>query len=317
MPDQPIEVETVSCQGCGSSGPHPVVAAGPDYDNHACGDQEFSLAHCRRCSTFFLNPRPTAAMLPIIYGSESYYAYELSTTGNSIVLRARRKRDTAKVAQVLALLATPPAQLSVLDIGAGDGALLDAFHDAGVGRLAGLEIHEDAAARLSAKGFDGMYGRIETTTLPPESFDVVSMIQVIEHVAEPRDVIAKCRAALRPGGVLLLETPNMASWDRRFFRKRLWGGYHFPRHWTLWDIRSLPRLLEASGFTVRHVSTPAAAVQWAWSLNHVAQHLGAPPSLANLFGMQNPVILAALWGLEIVPSLLGRSANMRILARRA
>jgi SAM-dependent methyltransferase len=313
---EPIAVEDVRCQGCGAPGPYTPVAAGPDYDNHACGDQEFHLVRCPACGTYFLNPRPTAAMLPIIYGNNSYYAYEFSTEGNPIVVRARRRRDRAKVVQVLEHLRREPREMAMLDIGSGDGALLEAFAAAGVpaGRLFGLELEAGAVERLRRRGFQGILGRIESTDLGAGHFDAISMIQVIEHVADPLRVIEKCRAALKPGGVLLIETPNMASWDRPFFTGRLWGGYHFPRHWTLWDTESLPQLLGAHGFTVVHQSTPPAAVVWAWSLNHVAQYVGAPSWMADLFGLRNPVSLAALWALELLPSAFGRSANMRILA---
>jgi SAM-dependent methyltransferase len=319
MRSRPIRVEPVTCQGCGSSGPFVHVATGPDYDNHACGDQEFTLVRCSACATCFLNPRPTADMLPIIYSSESYYAYTFSSEGNPVVVRARQRRDGAKVTQVLRHLRRPPADLAVLDIGSGDGSLLEAFEAAGVpaAGLTGLELDTAAVTRLRGRGYAGITTRIEEADLGRDRFDVITMIQLIEHVADPLQVIDKCRAALRPGGVLLIETPNMASWDRPLFARRLWGGYHFPRHWTLWDTTSLPRTLEHHRFAVVHVSTPAAAVVWAWSLNHALQHISAPAWLANSFSMRNPAVLGLLWGLELLPSLLGRSANMRVLAVRA
>ena len=195
--------------------------------------------------------------------------------------------------------------------------IVDAFQAAGVpaNQLTGLELDAGAVERLRSRGFQGISARIEDADLGVAKFDVISMIQLIEHVADPVRVIERCRAALRPSGILLVETPNLASWDRPLFTRRLWGGYHFPRHWTLWDTASLPRLFDRSGFTVVHVSTPAAAALWAWSLNHVAQHVGAPAWAANLFGLRNPVLLAVLWALELLPSAFGRSANMRILAR--
>jgi SAM-dependent methyltransferase len=318
VPAPPIAVERVCCQGCGADGPSTVVATGPDYDNHACGDQEFMLVECGACGTYYLNPRPTAAMLPVIYASADYYAYEFSESGNPIVLAARRKRDGAKAARVLAQLRKGASSLSVLDIGTGDGALLEAFKLAGTPatRLTGLEIDAGAVTRLQRRGFAGVLGRIEDTVLAPQSLDVIAMTQVIEHVAEPRQVLARCHAALAPGGVLLIETPNMLGWDRRFFARRLWGNYHFPRHWTLWDTNTLPALLRAMQFDVVSVRTLPAAATWAWSLNHVAQHVGAPRWLANLFGFGNPVLLAGLWALDVLPSLLGRASNMQIIARR-
>jgi len=46
-------------------------------------------------------------------------------------------------------------------------------------------------------------------------------------------------------GALVVETPNLDSWDARLFKETWWGGYHIPRHWTLFDANSLRRLSNA------------------------------------------------------------------------
>ena len=312
----PVSVEQVSCPDCGADHGE-IVAAGPDFDNHACGDQEFTLVRCGACGTWYLNPRPTSDMLPVIYDAERYYAYSFSNRGNPVVLAARARRDQQKIAQILEQLPNGNSSPHVLDIGAGDGALLDAFRNAGVPahQLSGLDLEPGAVDRLRSRGYRAYLGCAEQLDFETGAFDVVTMIQVIEHVANPGDVLSRIHRALTPGGVVVLETPNLGSWDRRFFAGRTWGGYHFPRHWTLWDEQGLRRLLAKRGFEVVGVATPAAAVTWTWSVNHVLQDLRAPRRLAEFFSLSNPLALGFFWAIDLVPSLLRRSANLRVIAR--
>ena len=170
--------------------------------------------------------------------------------------------------------------------------------------------------RLNARGFRGLLTRAEEMDFPPDSFDVVTMIQVIEHVATPNKLVKHLGGMMSKGGILFFETPNMKSWDRRFFRKATWGGYHFPRHWTLWDPETMTRMLNDSGFDVVSITTPPSAVVWVWSVNHVMQAWFGNGRIARFFSMNNPFALALFWLLELIPSKLGRSANMRIIARR-
>lgn len=318
MPTKPISVEQVACPGC-SGNDCVLIAAGPDYDHHCCGDQLFNMVRCQACKTYYLNPRPTVDTLGVIYSPEEYYSYSFAERGSAWVLRARRLRDRSKVERALKHVERERKQVKVLDIGAGDGALLEVFESSGVpgSNLCGVDLEPWAVERLHARGFNGTLGRVEELKLPTESFDVVTMIQVIEHVADPQKVMRSVNRTLRPGGVFLLETPNMASWDRRFFAQKTWGGYHFPRHWTLWDLESIAWTLKQAGFDTVEVSTPPAAVTWTWSVNHALQEGKWPQKVSNFFTMNNPVALGIFWAIDVLPSLSRRSANMRVLARRA
>lgn len=312
-----VALEPVVCPCCDSS-ESSVAAVGPDYDCHTCGDQTFTLVQCAKCQTYYLNPRPTTAMLPQIYSADDYYSYSFADEGNSIVLKARLARDRQKVTGILAALNRPASGVRAIDIGAGDGSLLEAFRSAGAAgeNLFGAELAQHAVDRLNARGFRGLLTRAEEMDFPPDSFDVVTMIQVIEHVATPNKLVKHLGGMMSKGGILFFETPNMKSWDRLFFRKATWGGYHFPRHWTLWDPDTMTRMLNDSGFDVVSITTPPSAVVWVWSVNHVMQAWFGNGRIARFFSMNNPFALALFWLLELIPSKLGRSANMRIIARR-
>ena len=312
-----IVVEHVNCPICKMSDAV-LEATAPDYDCHTCGDQEFNLMHCKFCSTFYLNPRPVQAALPIIYSSKNYYSYDFSKKGNPIVLKARLNRDLKKVSSILGLLNKPVSELKILDIGAGDASLLKAFQGGGAlpKNLFGLELDQSAVMNMNSYGFNGIMSRVEDMSFPDESLDCITLIQVIEHVAYPKELIEQMYRMLKPGGILFMETPNMNSWERPLFKKNTWGGYHFPRHWTLWGPETMKKLLSDSQYEQISITTPAAAVTWVWSMNHVFQKWWGKGSLSNFFSIKNPIALAFFLFLDLLPSVLGKSANMRVVAQR-
>src|SRR5437762_2769557 len=108
-----IPLGTVNCPGCDSDD-FEILAIGPDYDHHCCGDQQFRMVRCRKCTTCYLNPRPTVDTLGIIYAPETYYSYEFSKQGHPSVLRARRRRDISKIHYLLRFAPTPVGELKIL-----------------------------------------------------------------------------------------------------------------------------------------------------------------------------------------------------------
>lgn len=98
-------------------------------------------------------------------------------------------------APLLDVLDLNPAA-DVLDIGAGDGALLAEFQRRGhQGRLVGLDPHPGAGV---------LQGQAEALPFPNASFDVVLMIRMLPHVTDEREALAEARRVLRPGGQLVL-----------------------------------------------------------------------------------------------------------------
>jgi SAM-dependent methyltransferase len=84
------------------------------------------------------------------------------------------------------------------------------------------------------------------------SLDVVTMWDVIEHLHQPAETLTMVRQLLKPGGWLIVSTPNPASLDARLFRGH-WKGLDVPRHTVVLDKRAMRRLLADSGFRLARV----------------------------------------------------------------
>jgi SAM-dependent methyltransferase len=97
-----------------------------------------------------------------------------------------------------------------------------------------------------------------------EAFALVLASELIEHLADGRPFLRECRRVLRPGGVLVLTTPNL--WDVRRFTSpllgRTWSGYADPTHVNLYDARRLRREMGACGFARARVRTGWKPLLW-------------------------------------------------------
>lgn len=152
--------------------------------------------------------------------------------------------------------ATRPAGRAIawLDFGCGAGGLLKYLRREGGVTVAGgtcpltLAGHDVGSYAERLKRNDGfvIHGADELAALPPESFDVISLVEVIEHIPEPGPVLALCARLLRPGGLLLLTTGNFDSFVAR--RHGVNHRYCIPEiHVSLFSPTSLAALYRRHG----------------------------------------------------------------------
>jgi SAM-dependent methyltransferase len=140
-----------------------------------------------------------------------------------------------------------------LDIGCGTGTLLQAAANRGWEAI-GTEVAPAAVEAGRAAGFDVRLGETGDLDFPSGHFDVVSLIEVIEHVQDPDDVLTGAVRLLRPGGALYLTTPHGRSLSARLLRTR-WSVITPPDHLQLFSAAGLGAALRRAGLAPRRVST--------------------------------------------------------------
>jgi len=196
------------------------------------------IVRCRGCDLVFTTPRPKAETICGSYADmqDEDYCREQECRSMNAHLAMRLIRRHARAGGKL------------LDIGCSTGFLLNAarldFEPHGVEPSAWAAAH--SIDRLGLK--DVTRGFFKDGMFPPETFDVVTMVDVIEHVGDPKSDLASIRTILKPGGALYLVTPNISS-----LSARLLGGYWWglrPAHIYYFSERTLRRMLDETGFTV-------------------------------------------------------------------
>jgi 2-polyprenyl-3-methyl-5-hydroxy-6-metoxy-1,4-benzoquinol methylase len=198
---RPAATEFVPCNLCGAT----------DYDVVGRKDREgrpLQTVLCRRCGLVFTNPRPTAAEL------DRYYQAEYRADYSGAATPARRKvlrgmlgaRDRLQMLRPLLR-----ARTTALDVGCGAGELVFLLRREQID-ASGLEPGAEYAG--FARGTLGVpveTATVDTARVRPESQHLVTMFHCLEHVGDPKAVLARVREWLGPDGHLVVEVPNVDS----------------------------------------------------------------------------------------------------------
>ncbi len=307
----PLELEHVACCLCGRNGGDP-VAVGEDFEYRSSPDS-FLAVRCPTCELVYLDPRPTEAELARIY-PDDYHAFAFSAETFGLAYRVRAWLETRRL---LRTAASVPAGGRILDVGCGDGFHLELLRRSGdpSWTLHGVDVDERAVAAARARGLDVVAGTVETAALDGQ-YDLILLIATIEHVGDPVRVLRAVERLLTPGGRVLIVTDNTDTLDFRLSGSRHWGGYHFPRHWNLFNRRSLRRLAETAGLEVAEETTICSPVNWTYSVRNALDDWGAPRALVERFSLSSPVPLGVFTLVDAAAVLLGRGTLLRVVLRR-
>lgn len=166
-----------------------------------------------------------------------------------------------------------PTTARVLDIGSGSGAIGRALKDLGVTQLNAVEI--DPAAREHVRD---VYQRIEPSVAPfkNERFDLILLLDVLEHTPDPFAVFAEVAALLAPGGSMLISVPNVAHWSVRLplmfgFFEYAERGIMDKTHLQFFTRRRFRRLCQSvTGIDLRELSCSIEPLElvlpsWIWN----------------------------------------------------
>ena len=306
-----------ACPACG--GPLAAWRSVPSAEP-AFGPPRYELLRCGRCGTAVTVGEALAAM----HESGAYSA------GDPRLARAAAPLLSAFDRQRLSMLSAvvaPPARL--LDAGAGRGRFVAAALAAGY-RARGIEPSRRGAIAAAAIGAPVERAAIEEATVAAGSLDAVTLWHVLEHVEEPGAALARIGSWLRPGGVLLVGVPNLASAQARVGGER-WFHLDVPRHRVHFTEAGIDALLRAQGFApVRAHHLLAEHNPFGMWQSAVSRVTARPSYLYNLLKRNAPArssdLAITLLALPLVPvaaiaelaaGLARRGGTIAVLARRA
>jgi SAM-dependent methyltransferase len=213
----------------------------------------FRIERCDGCGLLQTRPEPSSDELRDTYGPAYTWQKKggLLSIAESWYRRLLVRCDQARSVQFAARLANGT---DFLDIGCGDGLLITEARRLGL-RACGIDRPGaplwpgcNPAWRISAD--------LETVDQPPQSWEVVSLFHVAEHLRDPLRLLTKIHSWLRARGVLVIQVPNASSFQAHLFRSR-WYGFDIPRHLVHWTEGTLTQALRQTGYEVartRYVS---------------------------------------------------------------
>ncbi len=288
------------------------------------------VVQCPMCGLGWLDPPPNAAEIASFYPA-NYYGDDGSKFSGVVerLVRWVGSRHARFLARHL------PAKARVLDVGCGRGVALCTLADRG------LECH---GFEVSPEAVQGIDSRIHVRVAPSLAeaaylegfFDKVILWHVLEHVPNPRELIAEIHRILKPNGELIVAVPNFSSWQSRWAGPA-WFHLDLPRHLFHFPLPALQRLLTDNHFrclSSHHFSLRQNPFGWIQSalnkltslprngvyvmLHRHVSNAELPYSrstrlwLHTLYGLSIPAALS----LSVLEVLFRRGATVHVVAKR-
>jgi 2-polyprenyl-3-methyl-5-hydroxy-6-metoxy-1,4-benzoquinol methylase len=224
------------------------------------GEKKYSVCYCEVCQLGKTVPSPDDATLHELHSTQYYRNGEgvrFATPLEWLVEGMRRWR----IYRLSHVVRTGRA----LDIGCGSGRFLRALRHSGW-EVAGLELNDDTAT--AARTVHGLAVETALEVFADESFDLITITHVLEHIRDPHQMLVDCVRLLKPGGVIAVAVPNIDSWQARLTRGG-WFHLDLPRH--LWHFSEtwLSNSLKELGFErikVRRLDLAHNVFGWMQSL---------------------------------------------------
>ena len=250
----------------------------------------YRVARCQKCGTHYLYPRLTEEAMQLVYQDATYY--QGGSSGYA---------DTSYFEQETALRATFQCLLrnlqkrqmtggDLLEVGCGYGYLLDEARPY-FRRRVGTEFSPEAAAHARGTGADVFVGGLENLS-GEMKFDCALGIQVIEHIYDPVGFMRQLAAQVKPGGHVVLATPDIGGALRKFMG-RSWPSFKVPEHVVYFDFDTLRRLFrEARIDNVTRLPYPHA---FPFGLISAKFGLSLPQALARI-NLWVPATTVAAYG---------------------
>lgn len=224
---------------------------------------------CDACGIYFLHPMPDEAALAALY-PESYVEPDDLVQAKAINplklarLKLRHGYTHLNVNPFVAIVARLAAPFlgagraidfvpggRLLDVGCGNGRYLRTMRSLGW-QVEGVELNRQSAEFCRSTGLSVHNGDLASAQFPSASFDVVTARHVIEHIPTPQRFMAELARLLKPGGCLVVETPNFSSLGWALFGTK-WYATGIPYHLMLFSPGNLALLAGQHGLVeVRH-----------------------------------------------------------------
>lgn len=229
----------------------------------------YSVERCRHCGFITTAPRLADSDLPALYST--YYPrrrasaedVRRSATASEIASRRGRLRTRYVTGQWAAHYEVG-AGMRVLDYGCGDCASLLELRALGAEPY-GVEVDPNVRELAEALGVRVHVGPLSELSERDGKFDAITLSQVIEHVTDPEMLLRELHARLKPGGRLVLTTPNSRSLTRHALGRR-WLHWHMPFHQNHFNAAALRRLLSRAGFDVEKVASFTPIPWWEYQV---------------------------------------------------
>lgn len=253
-----------NCPICGSS----ETSKAFDAVDYFSTKETFPVCDCRSCGFRFTNNFPSDDIIGRYYDSPDYISHSDSKKGfTNFLYHFFRKRMLKKKVNLVSKYVSESQNMCgniaqqhtrLLDIGCATGYFLNTAKKKGY-TVSGIE--KNIKARDYAISNFGLDVKDEQSlwNIENESFDVITLWHVLEHMQKLNEVIDKLKSILAPNGTLVLALPNYQSYDAKIYEE-FWAAYDIPRHLWHFSHDTIENLLSKYQFKIiKRIAMPLDA----------------------------------------------------------
>lgn len=212
----------------------------------------FNFSKCSACGMIYVNPRLNDKATYQFYNSEwtrIYNEKKFGTNTNSSEVDDKINYSNLRLINEYKL-----GKGALLEVGIGKGFFLKQASDAGY-TVYGVELNKnncESAIQLLGSS-DHVYNMdLFETGFKAESFDVIYMRDVLEHVPNPKKLVAEFNRIAKKGCIIFIEVPNIDGWIYKLVKERHVCNFAF-EHINYWSPKTLTTILTSCGFTVKNI----------------------------------------------------------------
>ncbi|HKR21775.1 MAG TPA: class I SAM-dependent methyltransferase, partial [Pyrinomonadaceae bacterium] len=229
--DPRIEQVQRACVACGSTKARPLGVK-----------NEFDVVACRDCDSVYTPYSPWYTSAHFYTG---FYLNQDELSPPAFI--------NQRLEEITAEFSGFRENNRLLDIGCGAGNLLQAARKHGWDAQ-GLEVSAGAVKHVRGLGFEVFEGELQDAAFPAQHFDVITAVELLEHLVDPKPLLHEVARILRPGGLFWTTTPHARGLSGRLLGLN-WRCVWPPEHLQLFSIRGLTKLLRDAGFRQLRIKT--------------------------------------------------------------
>jgi SAM-dependent methyltransferase len=247
-------IEDVDCPLCGS-GKRTTVYNASDILYGKPGT--YPVVRCQSCTLSYVSPRPTPEALGAHYPRD-YISYSSSDDSPALARPFIRQLERSTSQRRIRLIERARGRIlpetQIVDVGCGLNQLLEEVLRVRGAVGQGVDMDETMVQRALRRGMPVTQSTFSEAKLETGRYDLVTMMEYLEHDPWPLSTLREARRVLRPGGHLAIEIPHVDGLPARFFKQH-WANLDAPRHLVFFDRTTLRRALREQGFELESFTT--------------------------------------------------------------
>lgn len=209
--------------------------------------ESFEIHECKACGLLFTETRPDSSQIGRYYASENYLSHQENKKG--FIPRLYERVKSVNLKNKWKMSTEGMAVGKILDIGCGVGDFLHTMESKGW-ETTGIEPSKEAQAIARKRMKAQLFSPEEIEQLQDQSFDLITMWHVLEHVEDLNNELTELKRLIKPNGRIVIALPNYKAYDAQYY-KQYWGAYDVPRHLNHFNKKTITKIFNTKGLELK------------------------------------------------------------------